>query len=100
MNPRLKAMTATLLCACVSVALLCVPTAATADTPGCITRAEFGKVELGMAKTRVHRIFDTSGVQISQSGNFEHRAYEKCQEFKPLAFIQYVDGHVTDKLWE
>jgi hypothetical protein len=37
--------------------LVAVPTSARADTPGCVTRAEFRSVHRGMPKTRVEAIF-------------------------------------------
>ena len=36
---------------------------AQADTEGCVTKAEFGKVRKGWAIKRVHRVFDTAGKQ-------------------------------------
>lgn len=37
---------------------------ASADTPGCVTRAEFRKASKGMKMTRVHDIFDTRGRRV------------------------------------
>jgi hypothetical protein len=37
---------------------------AAADTPGCVTRAEYGRVRDGMTRGKVHDIFDTNGTPL------------------------------------
>jgi hypothetical protein len=78
------------------------PTAAQADTPGCVTRAEFRQVHDGMPMARVHRIFDTDGHQSSVIvvGGQVHvaRNYVACHRPRQ-SFVQvhYADGLVVAK---
>lgn len=51
---------------------------AAADTPGCVTRAEFRQVHDGMTKGLVHRIFDTAGHRESIGSGGESREYRTC----------------------
>ena len=48
-----------------------------ADTPGCVTKAEFKRATKGMLKARVHRIFDTEGFKTGL-GDLETRHYSPC----------------------
>jgi len=43
---------------------------ASADTPTCVDRAEFKKVERGMKMSRVHAVFDVSGKQTSYDSGY------------------------------
>lgn len=57
---------------------------ASADTPGCVTRAEFQRVDRGMLNRRVHRIFDTDGRLSSSSrggGGDSWREYRVCRSW-------------------
>jgi hypothetical protein len=93
------------LLAVVSVALfltgLTASQPASADTPGCVTRAEFRNVSEGMSKHRVHRIFDTRG-----EGSGYSRYYEKCRdkcgdlECRPALVTYDGRGRLSDKLWD
>jgi hypothetical protein len=78
---------------------LIAPTAY-ADTPGCVTRAEYRHVHKGMAKARVHRIFDVDGKRqaIAHSGGStsEIRSYRTCIRFSSVA-VSYGNGHVNGK---
>jgi hypothetical protein len=58
---------------------------ALADTPGCVTKAEFRKVHKGDSMRRVHRIFDTKGKQTAYSSGggyaFQIRDYRGCPQY-------------------
>jgi hypothetical protein len=76
-----------------------VPVAAAADD-GCVSRREFRRVDVGMKKARVHRIFDTRGEVIDEGANFEERAYDICPRFEGVVvFVSYEDNSVTSKSW-
>ncbi len=74
-----------LIAAAIFVALfaLLVPTPAAADTPGCVTRAEYLQVQRGYTRLQVRTVFDTPGARIyfARSGNLrvEIRGYETCR---------------------
>lgn len=53
---------------------------AQADTPGCVTRTEFSKVVRGMTMPRVHRIFDTRGVENFRGFGSTTREYTPCTD--------------------
>jgi hypothetical protein len=53
-------------------------TSAMADTPHCVTRAEFNRVHRGMYKAHVHRIFDFKGVFYGGGAGGYDRAYREC----------------------
>lgn len=63
--------------------------AAQADTPGCVTRAEYRSVSKGMTKPKVHGIFDTDGrrMSIASSGGYssEVRTYKTCSPYSSVA---------------
>lgn len=48
---------------------------ASADTPGYVSRVEFGKARTGWAINRVDRLFDTVGRVVSQGGGWMTRDY-------------------------
>jgi len=64
---------------------------ASADSPGCVSRSEFGSVRLGMTKPRVHGVFDTAGRRVSiatsSTGRFfgEIRMYRRCSRGSSFA---------------
>ena len=75
---------------------------ASADTPGCVSKAEYKKATHGMQKAKVHRIFDTSGRQSSTyniSGtHYETRDYKPCTNPKyGFVGIDYKNGKVDGK---
>lgn len=53
-------------------------TQASADSPGCVTRAEYERVHDGMRKARVHRIFDTRGRFGDGGAGGYSRLYTEC----------------------
>jgi hypothetical protein len=83
--------------------LLVAPQPATADTPDCVTRAEFSRVQNAMPRARVHRIFDTPGrrVSIHVVGDERHesRDYRACRHpHRSLVSLQYGNGRVIGKV--
>ena len=65
-----------------STVIVGAPLAAQADTPGCVTQAEFQHIHRGMSKTQVRRSFDTDGHRefVSTTGGMrdEYRTYRVC----------------------
>jgi hypothetical protein len=59
-----------------------------AASRGCVTRAEFRRVKHGMKKSRVHRIFDTSGRFADGGAGGYSRVYSSC-DFRHAAFVEY-----------
>lgn len=59
--------------------------AATADTPGCVTRAEYRRVHDGMPRGKVHDIFDTKGTSLFENPGAVHnsaREYRMCTAWR------------------
>ncbi len=89
--------------AALGLAVACLGTTAPvayADTPRCVTRAEYERVDAGMSKRRVHRIFDTRGrrTAISSSGGAtaEVRSYRPCRRHSAVS-VAYRSGRVGAK---
>jgi hypothetical protein len=99
MSKFTSALTAGLLAATGVVAIGAAYPAA-ADTPGCVSRAEFDQVTHGMSRARVHEIFDIDGKQISSVESNGHlmtiRKYLPCTHNSYVAVI-YSDAHEIDK---
>ena len=77
-----------------------------ADTPGCVSRTEFGAVQEGWRSSRVVEVFDTRGTQVSYrpGGTLEHqtRRYDACPGFLGLITVDFArtaggTWRVTDK---
>ncbi|HEX5949627.1 MAG TPA: hypothetical protein VFZ96_01385 [Actinomycetota bacterium] len=67
---------------------------------GCVSRPEFRRVEIGMRKARVHRIFDTRGEVIHLGPHREERAYDICRRYRgAVVFVTYRDSRVDEKSW-
>ncbi|HEU4354595.1 MAG TPA: hypothetical protein VFT27_03320 [Actinomycetota bacterium] len=66
---------------------------------GCVSRPEFRRVEIGMRKARVHRIFDTRGEIIHLGPHREERAYDVCPRYRGVVFVTYRDSRVVEKSW-
>jgi hypothetical protein len=64
--------------------LVLVSPAASADTPGCVSRAENRRVDRGMTKRRVHRIVDTHGRAWDGHAGGYTRRYNPCWTSKFL----------------
>jgi hypothetical protein len=48
------------------------------DTRGCVSQREFNRIQYGMTKRNVHRIFDTRGRRVWLRGAQERRVYRYC----------------------
>lgn len=65
--------------------LMLVVGPAGADTPGCVTHAEYRHVHHGMTRGRVHDIFDTSGTSLFENPGVVHnsaREYRMCSAWR------------------
>jgi hypothetical protein len=52
---------------------------ASADTPRCVSRHEYDRIAKGMTMTKVHKIFDTKGVETGLGGDSgQLRYYDTC----------------------
>lgn len=73
---------------------------AAADTPGCVTRAEYKAAHKGMGKKKVHSIFDTKGKQLSWAsmGGYtsEMRSYKTCSRYSAVTVL-YSNGKLDTK---
>jgi hypothetical protein len=91
-----------ILCALVlAVATLGVAApAAQADSPRCVTKAEFRSVHVGMTKARVHRIFDTSGRRVTfarvRRYTSEVRRYRPCSRRTAIS-VSYANRRLDGK---
>ncbi len=78
-----------------------LPSAAEADTPGCVTRSEFGRATHGMKIDRVHNIFDTKGSQAgsgqdpSTGTKWQDRWYQKCGG----SVVRFAKVHYVKRSW-
>jgi len=86
-----------------SFGLVALAPAATADTPRCVSRKEFRKVDRGMRKQRVHRIFDTRGEFGDGGAGGYSRLYKVCRPGFYVV-VEYADGprrvaRVSSKDW-
>jgi hypothetical protein len=57
---------------------------ASADTPGCVSGAEYGQIRNGMTRAKVHSIFDTTGTNLFENPGAVHnsaREYRMCATF-------------------
>lgn len=76
--------------------ILSVPSAQ-ADTPGCVTRREFRRVDTSGrdAWTRKHvaRVFDTKGHVVSVGGNQITVSYHTCAGIPSLSFALVLFRH-------
>lgn len=71
---------------------------AQADTEGCVTKSEFGKVRKGWAIKRVHRVFDTAGKQSWFTGAYpslgipaeQGREYRHCASQYSIVTVDFT----------
>jgi hypothetical protein len=69
-------------------------------TPGCVTRPEYRRVDVGMRQARVRAIFDTSGERIHDGPHREEYAYDICPGSQGVVvFVTYRDNRVESKSW-
>jgi hypothetical protein len=78
---------------CLLAAVAFAPSAL-ADTPGCVTRAEYRAVHRGDSIRRVHRILDTDGRRVyyaTEVGGYvsQGRRYRTCRPHSSVE-IQYI----------
>ena len=76
---------------------LAVAAPASADTPGCVSKAEFRKVKKHWAIGRVHRVFDTKGKQTFYTTGYQSREYKTCKNPK-YSFVS-VTYEKDDGVW-
>ncbi len=69
--------------------VLAVGAPADADTAGCVTKREFGRVAKGWSKARVHRVFDTRGTQSAFFGASSFSPAEEWREYRACRNPQY-----------
>jgi hypothetical protein len=69
--------------------------AAYADSPGCVSQAEFRRVHNGMRQWRVHRIFDTRGRHVTGQV-VELRSYRACPRNSAVS-VSYNHRRVAAK---
>lgn len=65
--------------------LVVVAGPASADSPGCVTGAEFRRIDKGMTRMRVQRIFDTKGRSLFRNPGAVHnsaRTYRMCVRWR------------------
>jgi len=77
----------------VALAVAAVPLSvapASADTPGCVTRAEFYAVHKGDTMARVHRVWDTDGRFRFFSQGVMNRGYKICNVQGTNVFAEYT----------
>lgn len=73
-----------------------VASTAQADSPGCVTKGEFRRVDRGMTRRRVARIFDTNGRLASRYGAYATRDYNPCARYASVS-VEYKHGRVIHK---
>lgn len=75
------------------VALVCAgfvsATAATADTPGCVSRAEYDNLERFLSAGQVAGRFDTSGWYIGSGPERFRRGYSPCWSDERKVVVWY-----------
>ncbi len=97
---RTSKIAAALVAGVLTSAPLVLASPAWADTPGCVTRAEFKKVSKGMTQQRVTRIFDDPG-KLSSYYDYDGVVYT-TRDYNPCAkdasvSVDYKNGRVTSK---
>lgn len=67
-------------------------------TPGCVTRAEFRRVRIGMTARQVRNIYGTTGRINLLSPPIVIRSYRTCVRFH-VTNVSYWNGRVDSKLF-
>ena len=105
-NKMVRARQAWIAAGSVGLAIMAVPFAAVpamADTPNCVSRAEFRNVQNGWSRARVARVFDIPGRSVAVRAPLHARVYNDCWragEFGYVSvFYRYRNGawRVIDK---
>jgi hypothetical protein len=68
-----------------------------ADTPRCVSKHEFERVDKGMTITKVHRIFDTEGDGTALGAPNQIRYYKTCRALGQVEVIYSPWGRVISK---
>jgi len=66
-----------------AVAPLALSAPAQADTPTCVSKPEFNKVQKGWSITRVRNLFDVPGKQVSFISGDAYSNASQSREYKP-----------------
>jgi hypothetical protein len=66
------------LVAVLTAAYICAPAAAVADTPGCVSHAEFDNMDRFLSTQQVAGRFDTNGWYIDSGPDRFRRGYATC----------------------
>lgn len=73
---------------------------ASADTPGCVSRAEYRSVSKGMGKAKIAAVFDTTGSRmayvVSGGNNAETRSYRTCLQYSSV-IVLFSNGRLSTK---
>jgi hypothetical protein len=78
--------------AAVTAAMLVPATPAMADTPACVSSPEVARIEVGMARATVHRIFDVKGKLVRlTTDDIMVRQYRMCTGNRLR--VSYYGGH-------
>jgi len=107
MNSRLGRAVATVTLLVLSTSIAASSVAPAEATAGCVTRAEFRKVDKGSSLARVHRVFDTAGSRFYFDGGggglppAQSRAYDRCPGGLATVFSEKHRGvwRLQDKSW-
>ena len=77
--------------------MLAVPAQSQAAAAGCVTKAEFRDVKLGMREARVHEIFGTAGSATGLGGENTIRHYSPCRAGGVIQVVFNPRGRVVSK---
>jgi hypothetical protein len=78
-----------LLVAVLVAAYVSAPAAAVADTPGCVSRAEYDNMERLLSTGQVAGRFDTSGWYIGSGPERFRRGYDSCWSDDRIVVVWY-----------
>ena len=76
---------------------LSTTTAASADTPGCVSRHEYNRIAKGMRMAKVHAIFDTKGASTGLGGATPLYYYPTCARNSQVQVSYNAKNRVVSK---
>ncbi|CAA9356521.1 MAG: hypothetical protein AVDCRST_MAG34-2136 [uncultured Nocardioidaceae bacterium] len=76
-----------------------IPTAF-ADTPKCVSKAEFRAVKMGWGMPRVHNRFDIKGQQTYVGYGYQNREYRACTKSYGYHGTVWVDYERSNGKWK
>jgi hypothetical protein len=79
-------------------AVAIVPSLVASAGDGCVTHAEYERVQNGMRQARVREIFGTRGQLLNREGAKETYTYDACPAYRAV-WVVYRDNKVRDKGW-